>query len=211
MEMNVAGEKKQVKFDSGFNGAIAVTQENWDKIMNKLTGVGEGGEAEDGRGDSETYESGTGKVSLVGIGPEVDKEIINAGTMRDLVGTEFFHNLEGYEMIWDFGAKTITIRKKEGEQTKEGKKKERKESFQREREENERAYASLKNEITTQHAGKYVAIVKGRLVAVESTYEQAVAKATKRGSKYLHRLVFKAGEEPKLKTIRMELGRRQSR
>ncbi|MBI1927619.1 hypothetical protein HYR99_25675 [Candidatus Poribacteria bacterium] len=72
-------------------------------------------------------------------------------------------------------------------------------------------YGGVPLKIIRLNAGKYVAIVKGCLVAVESTYEQAVAKATRRGSKSLHRLVFKAGEEPKLKTIRMELGRRQSR
>jgi len=67
---------------------------------------------------------------------------------------------------------------------------------------NAKAYEMLKSDILAKHQGRYVAIAEGRLLAVSSDFDQALAKIKEFAPDAKHYLVFKAGEEPGLVAFR---------
>jgi hypothetical protein len=68
--------------------------------------------------------------------------------------------------------------------------------YEKEKEQNLIAYKQLRTEILQKHKGKYVAIAKGKLVAVAPTFDEAVEASQKAVPDFLHRFVFQAGYEP---------------
>lgn len=61
---------------------------------------------------------------------------------------------------------------------------------------NRAAYASLREQIRTQHAGQYVVLGNGRLLAWAPTYDDAVAKLRQLSSPPECYFVFQADDEP---------------
>ncbi len=68
--------------------------------------------------------------------------------------------------------------------------------FEKDMQQNLNAYKQLRTEILQKHKGKYVAIAKGKLVAVAKTFDEALEASEKAVPDFLHRFVFQAGYEP---------------
>lgn len=68
--------------------------------------------------------------------------------------------------------------------------------YEKEMQHNLNAYKQLRTEILQKYKGKYVAIAQGRLVAVASTFDEAVETSQKVVPDFLHRFVFQVGDEP---------------
>lgn len=76
--------------------------------------------------------------------------------------------------------------------------------LQQERELNQRAYRRLKKKIDQTHpSGQYVAIVRGKIVADDSSIRQLIAKLNSIESDPDRRLVVQAGVEYPSKVVRL--------
>jgi hypothetical protein len=69
-------------------------------------------------------------------------------------------------------------------------------TFERETAVNRQAYERLRDQIRRDHAGQYVALAQGRLVAASATYDEAVAVVERLKPVPEYFLVFPADEEP---------------
>lgn len=75
------------------------------------------------------------------------------------------------------------------------------EAFEREMAQNRKAYEQLKDHLRRDCAGKYVAIAFGRLVAVNSDFDEAVAAAKQLQPAPQHFVVFQGDDEPSFEII----------
>jgi len=69
-------------------------------------------------------------------------------------------------------------------------------TYEKEKQQNLNAYKQLRTEILQKYRGKYVAIAKGKVVAVAPTFDEAVDTSQKAVPDFLHRFVFQASNEP---------------
>lgn len=58
------------------------------------------------------------------------------------------------------------------------------------------AWEKLRDDVRTQHAGKYVGLAQGRIVAASPSFDDVVAALERLHPKPAHMLVFPAEEEP---------------
>jgi hypothetical protein len=68
--------------------------------------------------------------------------------------------------------------------------------FERQMEENRKAYEALRETILRDHAGEYVGIAFGRLIASSTDFDEVVAAVNALRPEPEHSVVFPAGEEP---------------
>lgn len=68
-------------------------------------------------------------------------------------------------------------------------------SYTEERNLNINVYHKLKKELKKKYRGRYVAIVKGQLIASADTFDEALKKSEGAFSEALHRLVFNADDD----------------
>jgi hypothetical protein len=69
-------------------------------------------------------------------------------------------------------------------------------TFERETAFNRQAYESLRDHIRREHAGLYVALGQGRILAVAPTYDEALAAVQRQEPVPEYFLVFPADDEP---------------
>jgi hypothetical protein len=69
-------------------------------------------------------------------------------------------------------------------------------TFERQTALNQRAYESLRDHIRREHAGHYVALGEGRVLAVAASYDEAVAAVRRLQPVPEYFLVFPAEDEP---------------
>lgn len=74
-------------------------------------------------------------------------------------------------------------------------------AYEEEKRKNLSAYERLKSEIRSKHKGQYVAIADGRLIKVSASFDEASESV----KDYHHALVFPAGEEPILESLRVRV------
>ena len=120
LDVEVAGERTTAQIDSGYTGtggggACTVTEQNWNKIADRLTNKGKAGESTDYKGDKITPEYGKGKIKIVGLDTEVEKFITFAGAAHDLLGTTFLHNLANVTVEWNLRDQIMTFTEMEKE------------------------------------------------------------------------------------------------
>jgi hypothetical protein len=215
LDIEVGGVKKTAKLDTGYTkankdsegGALTVNKANWDKIKDKLTNKGSGGESTTASGEKRPNEGGKGKIKIPGLDVEVEKFITFAGLRNDLLGTTFLHNLGALDvtLTFDLRAQTITFTVPDKPQPpKEGPKEveediktieERNAAFDAERRVNRAFYERSSARLREQYAGQYVVIGNGELVGVRGTYDEAIAQATELRTALRHVLVFRADED----------------
>ncbi|HZU34861.1 MAG TPA: DUF5678 domain-containing protein [Gemmataceae bacterium] len=68
--------------------------------------------------------------------------------------------------------------------------------YERERARNLQAYEALREQIRRDHAGQYVALAEGRLIAAAATFEEARAAIERLSPVPEYYLVFPADTEP---------------
>jgi hypothetical protein len=69
-------------------------------------------------------------------------------------------------------------------------------TFEHETARNQQAYQALRDRIRREHAGLYVALGEGRVLAAAATYDEAMAAAQRRQPDPEYFLIFPADEEP---------------
>jgi hypothetical protein len=69
-------------------------------------------------------------------------------------------------------------------------------TFERETALNQRAYEALRDHIRREHAGLYVALGEGKVLAVAASYDEAIAAVRRLQPAPEYFLVFPADEEP---------------
>jgi hypothetical protein len=74
-------------------------------------------------------------------------------------------------------------------------------TYERETAINRKAYESLKEQIQTEHAGKYVALGSGRILAVAPTYDEVKATLKQLPNVPEYCLVFPAEMEPHFELV----------
>jgi hypothetical protein len=66
---------------------------------------------------------------------------------------------------------------------------------------NRQAYERLKEQIRREHAGKYVAIAFGKIIAVSSDFDEATASVNRLQPAPAHCVVFPAEDEPHFEPV----------
>jgi hypothetical protein len=74
-------------------------------------------------------------------------------------------------------------------------------TYERETEINRKAYEQLKQQIQTEHAGKYIALGSGRILAVAPTYDEVEAALEKLQDLPESYFVFPAEMEPHFELV----------
>ena len=205
IDLEVAGEKKKVKIDSGYNGTIVVTKDNWNKIKDKLKEKGKSGEAETASGEKLTPEHGKGKVKVPSPDLEVEKIIEFAGTKRDLCGTEFIDNLP-VTITWSHKTMTFTVDEKQKDELK----KKSDELFRQEMEQNKAFYEGAKHLLPLQYPNKYVVIGGGEVKSAFDSYDEAIERSVELELVFRSVLVFRTGETPYFGSTVTEIERSSS-
>lgn len=70
--------------------------------------------------------------------------------------------------------------------------------FDRQLEENRRAYEALREEIRTRYAGQYVGIAFGRIIAVDPDFARVCEAIDRLDPQPEHQAVFPADDEPRM-------------
>lgn len=75
--------------------------------------------------------------------------------------------------------------------------------YEKQKNDNIKAYERLKNEISHQYPGNYVAICKGQVLLTAPTYQEAWGKLKEVAPDAQHFLIFPADKKPFLETVKV--------